>query len=307
MRSCLKHALLPALLFLAVPAGAERLSLAERVARLEQQQGGGGNPALVDALLRLDQLQEEVQMLRGMVEEQQHLLRQLRQQQKDQYLDLDGRLQQLTGGMPAGASRPVQPLVQAGATPAPSTPTVEPANPTTAVATPAPAASAPVSLGAPAVREALPEPARTVALGEREAASAQELHDPEAERKAYEEAFSDLKEGHYADAAKKFAAFVQRWPASDYADNAQYWLGESYYVTRNYRIALEAFQQLEQRFPDSSKLPDAQLKIGYTYFELKDWDNARKTLQMVVERYPGTTVAKLAAKRLKMLALKQGP
>ncbi len=294
-------------LLLPVTSHAERLSLAERVQRLEQQKGGN-NPALVDALMRLDQLQEEVQTLRGLVEEQQHLIQQMRQQQKDQYLDLDRRLQQLAGaqtgatvhtpvaGMqPAAMPRPVQQTAPVRSSPQP-----------VAADAAVPATPAPVTTAAPAVRESLPPPAETVALGAAGTATAQALPDPEQERQAYEDAFRDLKDGHYADAAKKFEAFVQRWPASDYADNAQYWLGESYYVTRNYRIALDAFQQLVQRYPDSSKLPDALLKIGYTYFELKDWDQARNTLKQVSERYPGTTVAKLAEKRLKMLALKQG-
>ncbi len=301
--------LLIPLLVLAGSVQAERLSLAERVARLEQS--GGSNPALVDALLRLDQLQEEVQMLRGLVEEQQHLIQQMRQQQKDQYLDLDRRLQQLAGqsvGRVPGASTMPMPVAAVPATrPVTSSMLQGQAGQPASTASVRPAAgTAPVSVAAPAVRESLPPPAETVALGGTETAPAQALPDPEQERQAYEDAFRDLKEGHYADAAKKFETFVQRWPASDYADNAQYWLGESYYVTRNYRIALDAFQQLVQRYPDSSKLPDALLKIGYTYFELKDWAQARKTLQQVSERYPGTTVAKLAEKRLKMLALKQG-
>ncbi len=289
---------------LSLPAGAERLSLAERVERLEQQ-GGGRNPALVDALLRLEQLQDEVQMLRGLVEEQQHLIRQMRQQQKDQYLDLDRRLQQLAAGQSAGpapvpVTTPTQTApLQPGQGTAPSPVVSRPAGP---------ADTAPMSrVAAPVVRSEPPPPAQAVALGGgAQQPVAQALPDPEAERAAYEEAFRDLKEGNYADAASKFEAFVARWPASDYADNAQYWLGESYYVTRNYRIALDAFQQLVQRYPDSSKMPDALLKIGYTHFELKQWDESRRALEQVVQRYPGTTVARLAAKRLKMLALKTG-
>ena len=56
---------------------------------------------------------------------------------------------------------------------------------------------------------------------------------------AYDEAFQALKELRYADAAESFQSFMDQYPNSDLADNAQYWLGESYYVTRNYEIALE--------------------------------------------------------------------
>ena len=58
------------------------------------------------------------------------------------------------------------------------------------------------------------------------------------EKAAYDQAFQALKELRYADAAEDFQAFLDQYPGSEYADNAQYWLGESYYVTRNYDIAL---------------------------------------------------------------------
>ena len=63
-----------------------------------------------------------------------------------------------------------------------------------------------------------------------------------ADQAAYNQAFDILKAGHYADAIKAFQQFLQNWPQSALADNGQYWLGESYYVTRDFQNAAAAFQ-----------------------------------------------------------------
>ena len=114
-------------------------------------------------------------------------------------------------------------------------------------------------------------------------------------------AFAALKDGRYAESARRFQAFLDQYPSSGLASNAYYWLGESYYVTQNYKIALQSFQTLLQRYPESQKAPDALLKVGYSQYELKQWDQAEATLNQVVETYPDTTVAHLAQGRLRAL------
>jgi tol-pal system protein YbgF len=126
---------------------------------------------------------------------------------------------------------------------------------------------------------------------------------PEDERRLYDAAFDELKQGNYAEAARRFQSFLQMFPDGDYAPNAQYWLGESYYVTQNYGIALDAFQALLRRFPNSSKAPDALLKLGYSQYELRQWDEAEATLNRVMQQYPDTTVARLAQGRLRAMRL----
>ena len=71
----------------------------------------------------------------------------------------------------------------------------------------------------------------------------------QAEKAAYDQAFQALKELRYADAAEDFQSFLDQYPNSEYADNAQYWLGESYYVTRNYDIALVCVPEPAQPVP----------------------------------------------------------
>lgn len=120
-------------------------------------------------------------------------------------------------------------------------------------------------------------------------------------QEVYSRAFSLLKEGRYKESIAAFEKFKLDYPGSKYADNAQYWLGEANYVSRDYEKALEAFQQLIARYPDSSKNPGARLKIGYVYFELKNWPAAREALQQVMTLYPDTTVAKKAKERLQRM------
>ncbi len=118
---------------------------------------------------------------------------------------------------------------------------------------------------------------------------------------AYSKAFALLKEGQYEQSIKSFESFKTAYPNSKYADNAQYWLGEANYVSRNYKKALSEFQQLIAQYPESSKNSGARLKIGYVYFELKNWSAAREALQQVITLYPDTTVAKKANERLQRM------
>lgn len=120
-------------------------------------------------------------------------------------------------------------------------------------------------------------------------------------QEAYSKAFALLKEGQYKQSIKQFEAFKKTYPNSKYADNAQYWLGEANYVSRDYKRALTEFQQLIAQYPDSSKNPGARLKIGYVYFELKNWSAAREALQQVMTMYPDTTVARKANERLQRI------
>lgn len=265
--------------------GQSRLSLAERVAQLERQvQGGSDSSNLSELMMRNQELQAEVQSLRGLVEQQAFEIEGLKKRQRDQYVDLDSRLQRLEGGMTV-PSRPA-----AGA---PVTETIAPGQLSMDEPAPSmdsqPAASEPVASAAP--------PAGAETVGGTVAVSTPE------EKTAYEEAFEALKQGRYAESSQLFSAFLQQYPDGEYAANATYWLGESYYVTQNYQIALETFQSLLSRFPDSRKAPDGLLKVGYCQYELGDTQRAASTLNEVVSRYPDTPVARLAQGRLRALRL----
>jgi len=283
----------------ASPAGAQRLSLAERVEKLEQQQQGGGNA--VELVNQIQALQSQVQQLQGQVEELKHQLDEAKQRNKDQYIDLDSRIGRLEGhgggGAPASASGP------GGANPNQQPPDIQLGG---GRADEAPAASEP----APARGGDVPERARRN-VGELHADERGDLNAPNGaaaapadaagEQPTYDAAFAALKDGRYAESARRFQSFLEQYPTSGLAANATYWLGESYYVTQNYQIALKSFQTLLERYPDSQKAPDALLKVGYSQYELKQWDQAEATLKQVVKSYPDTTVARLAQGRLRAL------
>jgi tol-pal system protein YbgF len=122
-----------------------------------------------------------------------------------------------------------------------------------------------------------------------------------AEQAAYVQAFEALKSSNYAASIAGFKQYLASYPTSDLADNAQYWLGEAYYVTRDYDNAEVAFRAVGERWPNSRKAPDALVKLGFTQFELKHFSQARTTLTLVTQRYPDSEAAHLAADRLKRL------
>lgn len=264
--------LVAAALGAAAPASAQRMSLAERVTRLEQQ--AGNNQVSVDLLRQVNLLKEEVVALRSQVEQLGHEQEQLKSTSRAQYLDLDGRINRLGGGSPepgpatgdAGAAAPAleaAPADDAGG-----------AAPTVAVD------AGPVVHGDPGTLDQL-----------------------EGEREAYDLAFDALKNGEYAESARLFHAFLGRFPGGAYAPNALYWLGESYYVTQNYPLALEQFEALMQRYPTHDKAPGAMLKVGLSQQGMDRIEEAERTLAEVARRYPGTDAARVASDRLGAIQL----
>ena len=122
------------------------------------------------------------------------------------------------------------------------------------------------------------------------------------DRDNYQAAFDLLKEGRYQEAAAAFKQFLVVFPNSTVADNAQYWLAETYYVQRQFGESLPAFETVLSDYPESRKVPDALLKIGYCNYELKRLDAARSALAKVVQQYPDTTAARLASQRLERMS-----
>ncbi len=121
------------------------------------------------------------------------------------------------------------------------------------------------------------------------------------DRDNYQAALELLKAERYQPAASAFEQFLITFPKSERADNAQYWLAETHYVTNKYQIALKEFELVIGKYPDSRKVPDALLKMGYCNYELKRWDAARASLTRVQAEYPETTAARLAGQRLQRM------
>ena len=219
------------------------------------------NQSLVDMSRRIDALEAQLREQRGSVEVLQNGADTARKSQRDLYADLDRRLHVLESGATAAA------------------------NPGAAAA--GSAAGAPGAPGAAGATAGGAGPAAGSAAGD--------------DQGAYNAAFEKLKGGSYAEAIAAFQDLMKRYASSTLLDNAQYWIGEAYYVTRDYDQAAAAFRTVGERWPASRKAPDALLKLGYTQYEQKHLTAARATLQQVVARFPDTEAARLAQERLRKL------
>ena len=133
-------------------------------------------------------------------------------------------------------------------------------------------------------------------------AGAGDAQSADIDKGAYQAAFDLLKAGQYDRAIAGFHAFLSTYPNSALADNAQYWLGEAYYVNKQFPESLAAFQRVVEKYPGSRKLPDALLKIGYCDYELKDYSAARSALEQVPAKFPDSASARLAQQRLEKMA-----
>ena len=236
--------------------------LDERLKRLERLFGSESLFKLFD---EVESLGTEVRELRGQMEALSHRIDQMEERQRQLYLDADQRLQRIESAAPAQA---VGSLPQPGALPgAPPTQTATPGE--LPPATPA-TAQTPDATGV----------------------------DPFAEQQAYQSAFDLLKSGRYDEAAVALQQFIAEYPTGSYADNAQYWLGEAFYITRRFEQAVQEFERLVATHPTSQKLTHALLKIGYAHAELGNVEEAERVLSGLIERHPQSAAAGLARKRL---------
>ena len=119
-----------------------------------------------------------------------------------------------------------------------------------------------------------------------------------AETKAYEAAQAVRRTGNYTGAIVAFQNFLSKYPTSSLAPRAQYWIGDSYFNLKDYKLAAGSQQRLLAMYPDSSSVPDALLNLASAQFELGDAASARKHLESLVAKYPTSDAADKARKRL---------
>ena len=204
------------------------------------------NGSLVDLTLQTDALQRQSAVLQGRTENLEHDSQSTAERQREIYMDLDSRIQDLERHLRQAAS------------------------------------AVSVLDGGQLAPGELPVPGGS-------------------DRDNYQAAFELLKEQRYEPAAMAFRQFLLSYPDSQLADNAQYWLAESYYVTDQFDAALDQFSVVINQYPRSRKVPDALLKMGYCTYELERWGDARDALSRVQSEYPDTTAARLAEQRLKRM------
>lgn len=292
----MKHIAITGLFLLLSQLGqAQKMSIQDRISKLEQQSQTANNVG--ELVIQIQQLQSQLAQLQGTIEEQNFQINELKERQKVLYVDMDSRLAELEKGKLAQNTNQNNELVvdsvagdNNSATQSSSTNVVELGKP---------ALGQPV-IAAPEIRTSVDAQLSTNSLNQADLSAQTEVLNPAVEQ-AYQNAFDQLKAGRFNESARLFENFIQQNPNHQLTDNAYYWLGESYYVTRNYPLALSAFQSLAEKFPLSSKLSDSLLKIGYTYYELEDFQQAQQALQKVVESFPNESVSRLAQNRLNLL------
>ncbi|VAW69608.1 TPR repeat containing exported protein; Putative periplasmic protein contains a protein prenylyltransferase domain [hydrothermal vent metagenome] len=252
---------------------ASGLSVEQRLGRLENLMS---NQVLMEQSQRLEQIQQELSSLRGLLESQEHELGLIKKRQRNLYQDMDRRLNDLeisNGGVSSsGAS-------SAGGA----------------------AATGSASSAAAGSSSPVPPPGGTSVAIVPVAGSKPLTSGGKNGKSAYTAAFNTLKEGKYKQAIQAFKTFLRDYPESIYGTNAQYWLGEAYSVSRDYKTALAAFKKVLSDYPDSNKVEDSMLKIGFTYYEMRDWASAKTALDSVIVKFPGTTVSRKAKERLQRM------
>ena len=130
-------------------------------------------------------------------------------------------------------------------------------------------------------------------------ANSKPASDPTKEGQEYEAALNQFKAGKYKEAAAGFGAFVQKYPASSLAPNAQYWLGNAWYAQRDCKRAIEAQSVVTTKYADSAKAPDAWLAIATCQQELGNPTGTKRSLETVIAKYPTAPAAETARERLK--------
>lgn len=105
-------------------------------------------------------------------------------------------------------------------------------------------------------------------------------------------------QGDYKAARQGFEELLKKYPSSSRANNAQFWIGETFYQEKWYEKAILEYQKVIDKYPNENKVPAALLKQGFAFINLGDKKNARVVLQELLDKYPGTNEAAVGKKKL---------
>jgi tol-pal system protein YbgF len=133
------------------------------------------------------------------------------------------------------------------------------------------------------------------------AAVSNEPGDPAKEKLYYDASFELIKAKDFDKASQAFEAFLRKYPNSQYAGNAQYWLGEVNVTQGRLQAAAQAFAKVTQNYPKHTKVPDALYKQGDVEVRLGNVDKAKSIFQQLISQYPSSSAAQLAQRELKRL------
>jgi tol-pal system protein YbgF len=111
-------------------------------------------------------------------------------------------------------------------------------------------------------------------------------------------AYGDYSKGNYDLAISEFRQYVETYPTSEMADNAQYWIGECYYGKKKFNEAIAEFDKVSLLFPKGDKVPAARFKKGMALIDLGQTDSARAEFTAITKLYPRSNEAVLSKQQL---------
>ena len=121
------------------------------------------------------------------------------------------------------------------------------------------------------------------------------------EHEMYSKAKQAFDAGNLDAARDGFQDMLKRYPQSNNADNAQFWIGEIYYQEKWFEKAIVEYQKVIENYPKGNKVKSALLKQGYSFLNIGDKSNARIILKELIKKYPDSSEAQIANRKLSQI------
>jgi tol-pal system protein YbgF len=121
---------------------------------------------------------------------------------------------------------------------------------------------------------------------------------PASDQALYSEAKKAFDDGNVESARKGFQQLIDEYPQSSQADNAQFWIGETYYREKWYEKAILEYQKVIEKYPSGNKAPAALLKQGLSFLKIGETNNARLVFKELVAKHPSTNEASIAKQKM---------
>lgn len=251
-----------------------------------QEAGGGDLSARLDTMqanqaqfrLEIDQLKTQLSEMSGRTEDNEHVVRRIVEEDLSDQVVMKDRIEELTRKVEILDRLVLQQQQYLGLEPPEDLMT--PAEPEATPGTRVPDTDSSAPTAAPAGPEA-PMPSDEAAL--------------------YDYALDLHRQGKFEPAREAFKAFLDRYPTSDRADNAHFWIGETHMSAKEYEQAILAYQNVIKKYPKGNKVANAMLRQATAFLEIKDKTSASLLFKKIVKEHPGTNEAELAKKKLETL------
>jgi tol-pal system protein YbgF len=121
------------------------------------------------------------------------------------------------------------------------------------------------------------------------------------ELQSYRAAHTKWREGDAAACVDLFGKFLQTYPASEYADDATYWLADCYFKQGNYSAAVLRFDDVARQYPSGGKAADALYRQGEALLRMGHGTAAGNAFEKVLRDYPNSPRAPEAKRQLQLL------